>query len=479
MDKDNGFGRHISEENTDLSNNSVRRKGNFTINIPDQDFDSTDYNTNYNLENFTDKNADSGKQHGRSTEFAPHSTEISSFSNNNAKNMAMKSKNAELRSKRKELKKIAKEKDKNNKRIFMFFNLIACIIVGLVIGKYMIVGFNDFLAVNRTSNDIVTITIGENPDVDTVADTLEKNGIIENKSYFKLFAKLTKSDTDFTQGTFEIAKNLDYQAIISFLNSNSNRLDIVTVQFTEGMNVLEIANKLKDNGVITDVNDILSLCNSDQFDEDFSFLKDTESEGEYYKLEGYLYPDTYDFYINENPASVVEKFINNYENRVYYNTRRVEGYDKKIAIGKLLKESEYSADEIMIIASIIQAEALNVEDMYNISSVLHNRLNADVDMGVSKLSCDSTIYYPYRSKADVPAEVEGYTSTYDTYEIEGLPAGAICNPGADAILAALLPNDTNYYYFCHSSGEDGSGAQAYYAETYSEHEDNLEEAGLI
>lgn len=479
MDKDNRSGRHISGENNDLSNNSSKGMTNFTVNISDRDFDTNGDVGNYNFENFTDKNSTNGSQQRRSTNFAPHSTEISSFSNNNAKNIAMKNKNAEIRNKRKELKKIAKEKDKNNKRIFMFFNLVACIIVGLVIGRYMVVGFNDFLAINRTSNDIVTITIGENPDVDTVADTLKKNGIIDNKSYFKLFAKLTKSDADFTQGTFEIAKNLDYQAIISFLNSNSNRLDIVTVQFLEGMNVLEIANKLKDNGVITDVNDILSLCNSDQFDEDFSFLKDTKREGEYYKLEGYLYPDTYDFYINENPVSVIEKFINNYENRVYYNTRRVEGYDKKIAIGKLLKESEYSADEIMIIASIIQAEALNVEDMYNISSVLHNRLNADVDMGVSKLSCDSTIYYPYRSKADVPAEVEGYTSAYDTYEIDGLPAGAICNPGADAILAALLPNDTDYYYFCHSSGEDGSAAQAYYAETYSGHEDNLEEAGLI
>lgn len=150
----------------------------------------------------------------------------------------------------------------------------------------------------------------------------------------------------------------------------------------------------------------------------------------------------------------------------------VSGYDKLMTVNKLIEESEseYSLDEIMTIASIIQAEAADVDDMYNVSSILHNRLSADADIGVSNLGLDSTKYYPYRSALDVPKnEGKNYTGKYDTYNKAGLPAGPICNPGMDAILAAINPNDTGYYYFCHD--KDGN---AYYASTIYEHEANLE-----
>jgi UPF0755 protein len=263
---------------------------------------------------------------------------------------------------------------------------------------------------------------------------------------------------------------MDYEAIVSYLCSNSNRTDIVSVTITEGENIMEVADTLKENGALSDKESFLELCKSDQFDEDFDFLANIENASDrYYKLEGYLYPDTYQFYENEDPENIIYKFLNNYETKI--NEKQIfEGRDKKTSIQAMVDDSDYSLDEIMNIASIIQAEAADADDMYYISSIIHNRLNADESQGVSNLGLDSTKYYPYRTADDVPDGIgNGYVSDYDTYDKEGLPAGAICNPGMDAILAALNPKSTDYLFFCHDS--DGN---AYYASTAWGHEYNLE-----
>lgn len=396
--------------------------------------------------------------------------ELNSYSGEQAREeIARKSKTA-LKKIKKEKKKELKQKNKYNRRYFRIFWIISVVIVGAMLSVYFITGMNDLLAINRTDNTKVTVEIPENPTVDQIAKTLKSKGIINDPSYFKLYTSVTKSGDSFTQGTYEMSKNMDYEAIINYLLSSNNRTDTVTVMISEGQNVLEIANTLKENGALNDVDTFLELCASDNFDEDFSFLKEIDNaDDRYYKLEGYLYPDTYEFYKNEDAESVIYKFLNNFEMRLS-EKREVSGYDDLTTVNKLLKNSDYSLDEIMRIASIIQAEAANTEDMYNVSSIIHNRLTADVNLGVSNLGLDSTKYYPYRSASDVPkSEGSDYTSKYDTYSKTGLPAGPICNPGMDTILAAINPNDTGYYYFCHDA--DGN---AYYASTLYEHQMNLE-----
>lgn len=400
------------------------------------------------------------------------SEELNSYSGQDVKDkIAKQSKNA-LKKKKKAEKKELKAKNKYNRRYFRWFWIISVLIVGAMLSVFIITGMNDLLAINRTDSSKVKIEIPENPTLDDVAETLAKNKIIEQPSYFKMFATITKSADDFTQGTYEISKNMDYEAIINYLLSSNNRTDTVKVMITEGQNVIEVANTLKEKGAISSTDKFLELCASDNFDDDFSFLKEIKNGSDrYYKLEGYLYPDTYEFYKNEDAESAIYKFLNNYETKIN-EKRDVNGYDKLMTVNKLIKESnsKYSLDQIMTIASIIQAEAADVDDMYNVSSIIHNRLTADADMGVSNLGLDSTKFYPYRSAVDVPdGKGKNYTSKYDTYSKSGLPAGPICNPGMDAILAAINPNDTNYYYFCHD--KDGN---AYYASTIYEHEANLE-----
>lgn len=396
--------------------------------------------------------------------------ELTSYSGEDVREqMARDSKHA-LKQKKKEEKKLAKKKNKRNRRTFRLFWVISVIIVGAMAGMFLVAGINDMLAINRPDQSTVIIEIPANPDVDTVAEVLKENGVIDEESYFKMFANLTKSDDEFSQGTYEIRKNMDYEAIINYLLNNANRTDSLMVTITEGESVLEIADTLFEAGALSDKDKFLELCNSDTFDEDYDFLQNIDnSDDRYYKLEGYLYPDTYEFYVNEDPENAIYRFLNNYEAKLY-EKQEVSGYEKSTSINKMVENSDYSLDEIMTIASIIQAEAADVEDMYYISSVLHNRLEADVDEGVSNLSLDSTKYYPYRSQSALPDDIkDSFVSSYDTYEIEGLPAGPICNPGMNAIVAALNPYDTGYYYFCHD--KDGG---AYYASTIYEHNLNLE-----
>lgn len=438
---------NYNEFETDLSEQRRRRAEGFRLNIEEQDYD----------------NDASFEQSGPA--------ELNSYSGQDVREKMARDSRHALKKKKKEEKRLRKAKNKRNRRIFRWIWIVSVFIVGAMASLYIITGMNDLLAINRTDSSTVKIDIPENPNLDTVCDILVANKIIGEPSYFKMYAKMTKSGDNFTQGTYEMRKNMDYQAIINYLLSSGNRTDTVSVTLTEGENVLEIANTLKKNGALNDVDKFLELCNSDDFDSDFDFIKVISNKDiRYYKLEGYLYPDTYEFYKNEEPKSIIYKLLNNYENKIN-EKQKVDGYSKKTTIKKLVEDSEmhYSLDQIMTIASIIQAEAANTEDMYYISSILHNRLTASSDMGVSNLGLDSTKFYPYRSAKDVPKSEKNYKSRYDTYDKAGLPPGPICNPGMDAIIAALNPYDTSYYYFCHDSN-----GQAYYAQTLYEQNYNLE-----
>ena len=396
--------------------------------------------------------------------------EINSFSDSDTKRRIERDSKKALKQQKKEEKRIEKSKAKRNRRIFKWVWLSMVVIVAIVLSQYILVGVNDMLGISRGGDvHTVTVSIPKDPTLDQIADILHDNGVIGRTRFFKLYTNVTSSVEDFHQGEFKLDTNKDYEAIINTLQSNSNRTDIVTVQITEGMNVLEIANLLNEKGVTTDIQTFLDVCNSDYFDDDYTFLKSlTKRDTRYYKLEGYLFPDTYDFYLGEDPKITVEKLLSNYENKVVLHKEKYFGNSKKSTLAAEAEKSGYSVDEILTIASIIQAEAANKEDMYYISSILHNRLEYGGAYGVAQLNCDCTVYYPYRNRESVPESIRStYASRYDTNTFQGLPAGPICNPGIEAIKAAVKPYETEYIYFCHDTPENGS--TPYYSTNLEEH----------
>ena len=419
----------------------------------------------------------------------------------------------ENRRRRKALKKERqrkKRKAKQNGCVLRVVWLVMVLILGVFLAEFLLVGINDLLGRNRGDEEKIIIQIPDNPDIDSLSEILYENGVISNKTYFKMYAKLTNGDEGFAKGSYELKNNMDYEAIINYLQSNANRVDTVQLRFTEGMTVLEIADKLSENGVC-DKEEFLNLCNSTDFDEDFTFLSSGRPgiNGVYYRLEGYLFPDTYEFYLGEKPTTTIYRFLNNYEAKLYYTKQRIEIKEdtdednywddyyseedtdtskknvkkyEKLTIEEQARKQGMTMDEVLTLASMIQAEAATKDDMYMISSIFHNRLNTISAGGYTiygdyirgTLGSDPTIYYPYK-KNTAPAN---YKSRYDTYEIQGLPSGPICNPGMDAISAALYPTESNNYFFCHKPATEDSEAVPYYAATMADHNYNLSLAGL-
>ena len=391
---------------------------------------------------------------------------IHSCSDGFKKEESVKNKKAVDRKQRKQEKKEMKAREKvkgrNNRGLFRCVWISMILLVSIALTRYLMVGVDDLLAVSRASGS-AQVELEENCSVGDVADVLKERGVINNSFFFTMYCLVTGADDGFGQGSFTLDTNLDYEAIINYLQTTGNRQDVVTITFPEGLSLLEVAQKLEENEVCT-VEEVLEAANSGEYD-NYDFINAIDNEEDrYYKLEGYLFPDTYDFYKGEDPKIALGKMINNCQNRFSKETR-----DE-------IQEQGYTIDEVLTLASIVQAEATDEKDMRMVAGILINRLEDGASRDIYRLECDSTTYYPYRSKSQVPEkERDTFKSTYDTYTIEGLPPGPICNPGMDAIQAVLEPSSESagMYYFCHDA--DGN---AYYASTWSQHEANLAEAGL-
>lgn len=365
-----------------------------------------------------------------------------------------------------------------------FFRIVWFVLLGLVsalLARYVLTGINDMLAVGRDSV-AVQIEIPEGASVWEIADIFQKNGLICEKEFFVLYAVATKTGNKFSGGFYELNAGMDYQALLNHIKNKANIRNVVDVTFTEGMNVAECA-ELLDKNEICSKEVFLKLCKSNEFDNDFLFLKNINNPTErIYKLEGYLFPDTYKFYRGEDASGVIHKILVNYKKHIMQKSN-IEGFETKVSIKELAEAKGISTETLLNIASLIQAEAADKADMYKVSSVIHNRLstlksggkNAFGEFSMNYLRIDATVYYPYRSKKAIPQELsKKFVGLYDTYKIQGLPPGPICNPGMDAIIAALNPDKTDYYYYCHSA--DGT---AYYAKTNDVHVSNLKKAGLV
>ena len=151
------------------------------------------------------------------------------------------------RKKRSLASKRRRSKAKHNIIVFRVVWLTMVVLVSILLGEYIMVGVNDLLAVGREEDKKVSVTIPNGADIDQVTDILYENNIIKNPFFFKMYATVTKKTTGFTQGTFDVATNKDYQALINYLRSDMNRTDIVTIRFTEGMNIVDYAKLLEKN----------------------------------------------------------------------------------------------------------------------------------------------------------------------------------------------------------------------------------------
>lgn len=237
----------------------------------------------------------------------------------------------------------------------------------------------------------------------------------------------------------------------------------VRITFPEGYNCIQIAELLEENKVCSAKDFMTAVCDLDAVRENYSFAKKIKASDEKaFALEGYIFPDTYDFYKGESAAMALSRFLDNTEIKL-----TDEMYKQAKRIG-------YTMDEIISLASIIQKEAGIVSEMGKVSSVLHNRIESP---DYARLQCDVTINYVndyINNSPYLDGDTSKYADYYNTYKVIGVPEGAICCPGIDAIKAALYPEDTDYYFFVTDADWN-----YYYSKTYDEHLAYCREFGLM
>ena len=296
------------------------------------------------------------------------------------------------------------------------------------------VAANDVLALNKPEKT-ATITITNDDSFGDVAEKLKDEGLIEYKFLFNLFATFTRSKDDVVAGTFTLNTDTDYRALLSGMSANSATRATVTVTIPEGYTVDQIFTLLEEKGVAS-VEDLQDMAANHDYA--FSFLQDLEL-GDYHRLEGYLYPDTYEFTTPQNPLYVINKML------VRFDEQFTDAMRQEVA------DSGRTIHEIITIASMIEKET-DGNDRADIASVIYNRLNNPSGGTQGYLQIDATLAYINGGK--VPTEADkSIDSPYNTYLYKGLPAGPISNPGLESIKAAMNPNSTSYYYY--ALGDDG------------------------
>lgn len=352
------------------------------------------------------------------------------------------------------------KKSSSVRSTYIFF--IVVIVVSMALSIYAVFCMNDVLAITKTKSS-VTVSLQEEVDSTSDAiDILADKGLIKCKNFCKLFAKYREAYVGgpYQPGVYYLNGKMGLEGMLMTLQGDSSTSETVTLMFPEGTTVPEIIDKLVENDVC-DRTALLSVISSTDFS--YSLVSDLKAKEEVpYRLEGYLFPDTYEFYVGENASSVIKKFLANGDAKITEEDR------------KQAEKLGYSMYEIITIASIIQKEAGNEDQMKTISSVIHNRLSDQVNM--PSIGCQSTSDYitnfvgPSLSSTSAHT-ADYYMQYYDTQvtsKVVGLPAGPICNPGMAAIEAALYPEDTSYYYFFH----DTKG-NLYTAKTYSEFNEKI------
>ena len=268
-------------------------------------------------------------------------------------------------------------------------------------------------------------------------------------------------------GIYEISPSMDAPQIYEVLNGNTTR-EVVTITFKEGKNVRDFASMVEENFGISKDSVFSKLKDTTYLDSLISkywFLTDEiKNEDIFYSLEGYLFPNTYEFYKDSTLEDIIAKFLDE-------TSSELEPYRSSI------EASEYTVHEVLTLASIVELESFDTDDRKDIAGVFVNRLNS----GWALQSCVSTFYAFDINMGDrdlTQEELDDCSTKYNTRcsTYIGLPVGPIGNPGVTSIDAALNPNKHDYYYFL-----SDKNLNTYFSSTYSEHEakqKELEDAGL-
>lgn len=340
--------------------------------------------------------------------------------------------------------------------------IVFVIAISIPLSIFVIRTANDVFAFKKEEK-IIEVTIPEYTTIESLGDILGEAGIIEYPWAFKLWTNIKEKSNiengnypQYVAGTYEVNTNQNYDYIRAIFKKSTKR-ETVDVMIPEGSTVDEIIDILVANEVSTR-EELVDAINN--YDFDYRFIDElTITSERTYRLEGYLFPDTYQFYKDSSAETAINKMLQNFNNKF-----ADEYYDR-------CEQLNMTVDEAITLASMIEKEARYASDLGNVSSVFHNRLKYSASFPY--LNSDATIAYAMQfDSGSRPDNLTGsdmsYDSPYNTYTHKGLPPGPISNPGLNSIKYALYPADSDYFYFV----SDNSGHMLF-GKTAAEHEKNI------
>lgn len=301
------------------------------------------------------------------------------------------------------------------------------------------------------------VVIAEGSTTQDIAQQLMDARIISLPEVFRLVSRMNEKDGSYIAGEHVLRPSMSYEDMIEELCTNmADERESQRVVFREGITLVDAARILQENQ-ICNAEDFLFYFNGGGYGFRFEEMLPEKNAQKWQQREGYCFPDTYEFYVDEDPSIVAQKIYSNFDSKL------TDGdYQKMEELGMTL-------DQVITLASMVQGEASKVDYMKRVSAVFHNRLRSPAIY--PKLESDPTRKYADLIAENLPIPDEIMTTAYNTYKGTGLPPGAINNPGREAIEAVLYPVMPCNDYFFNSNIDTG---ETFFAETYDQHLLNLE-----
>jgi len=323
------------------------------------------------------------------------------------------------------------------KKIFLVIIIIIAVSGGLF---YLYCPPTDF-------NSDLIVTIDGGSSAKQIAKELKSRGAIRSVIFFNFFAGLTKAEKKLIAGEHQIKAKSSIKEILRQLQSKSNLSRERNITIIEGWRVKEIRDYLLEAGVVSQADFDEAVAVGD-WRSQYDFLHDSKIKS----LEGFLFPDTYRIFTDASAQNIIKKMLDNFDLKL------------TIAMRDELATQKRSIYEAVILASIIEREALYDEDRFIIAGIFLNRLQEGIG-----LQSDATVNYVTGKKTARPSYADlQVDSTYNTYKYRGLPPGPISNPGLSSLKAAVYPEQSDYFYFL-----TDSAGRAHFAKTYEGHQQNI------
>ncbi|WP_129597693.1 endolytic transglycosylase MltG [Anaerophilus nitritogenes] len=325
------------------------------------------------------------------------------------------------------------------KRVIMMMLIVG--VAGIIGGRFYF--YQSIQPINVNSNREAMVIIPKGASTGNIANILKEQNLIQNSYTFRILSKWSSADGKMKAGTYLLKENMSAEEMIKILSNGETAKTTTNITIPEGFEFKQIVDRLEARGLINK-NKFIEIANYEDFN--YAFLKDIP-KGEN-RLEGFLFPDTYEIGKEETEREIIIKMLDRFN-----NVFKDEYYKRS-------KEINMNINEVVTLASIIEREAKLDEERPIVSSVFHNRIKKKIKLQ----SCATVQYVLGERKVHLSNKDIAIDSLYNTYKYEGLPPKPIASSGEASIKAALYPKDTNYLYFVVSK----NGAH-HFSETYKEH----------